>query len=140
MSGLQRIAGFGSQWTAVDLEKLGTLAAECNYNTRALAQRMSISPRQLLCTFRKALRCSPRAWLRELRLQNAKRMLREASTVKQVAYALGFRQESQFCRDFKARFGHCPSAALPIRTLGTLLARSLAHNPRAQDLTNQEPE
>jgi AraC-like DNA-binding protein len=48
-----------------------------------------------------------------------------AASVKQVAYAMGFSQESQFCRDFKARFGFSPSQALPVgNTLLALLAEA----------------
>jgi AraC-like DNA-binding protein len=51
----------------------------------------------------------PEDWLREERLQAALRLLPAATSVKEVAYALAFPQVSQFCRDFKARFGCTPS-------------------------------
>ncbi len=60
--------------------------------------------------FRSRLGCSPQAYLREERLQAAERLLHSASSVKEVAYALGFCQQSQFSRDFKERFGRRPSA------------------------------
>jgi len=46
-------------------------------------------------------------------LAPAREMLSSSCSVKRVAYSLGFRQVSQFCRDFKARFGHRPSLELP---------------------------
>ena len=48
--------------------------------------------------------------MRERRLQAALAMLQSSSTVKQVAYALGYHHDSQFCPDFKRRFGTSPSA------------------------------
>jgi transcriptional regulator GlxA family with amidase domain len=104
----------GNRSSSPSLEGLGTLAAECNYSTRGLAKRLGISVRQLQRTFQARLQCSPRDWLREVRLQKARDMLPAAASVKQVAYALGFRQQSQFCRDFKRRFGFSPSRALPV--------------------------
>jgi AraC-like DNA-binding protein len=57
-------------------------------------------------------------------------MLPVAASVKQVAYALGFRHEPQFCRDFKARFGYSPSKALPVgNTLLTLLHEARRTTP-----------
>jgi AraC-like DNA-binding protein len=111
----------GDRSASWSLERLCTLAAQCNYSTRGLAKRLGISVRQLQRTFQARLQCSPRDWLREVRLQRARDMLQAAASVKQVAYALGFRQQSQFCRDFKLRFGFSPSKALPagngLRTL-----------------------
>lgn len=107
----------------VDTTALLALAAECKYDLRALAARIGVSPRQLQRSFRSGLSCAPRDWLREQRLQKARQLLSTAPSVKHVAYALGFRQESQFCRDFKARFGHSPSRELPSRTLRQLFAK-----------------
>lgn len=103
--------------------ELRALAAECRYKVSDLARRLEISPRQLRRAFVAELGCSAHAWLRELRLQDAQRLLRSSLSVKQVAFALGFRQESQFSRDFRAHFGYSPSADLPLarRALAPLL-------------------
>lgn len=106
----------------VHTEALLLLAAECNYDSQTLAATIGTSRRQLQRAFRSALNCTPREWLREQRLRRAQQLLRAAPSVKQVAYALGFRQESQFCRDFKARFGYCPSRELPPGTLRRLFS------------------
>lgn len=103
----------GREPLSASVETLSTLAAECNYKVRGLAQRLGVSQRQLQRSFQVTLQCSPREWLRESRLQRARDLLPAAASVKQVAYAVGFSQESQFCRDFKARFGFSPSRALP---------------------------
>jgi transcriptional regulator GlxA family with amidase domain len=94
-------------------EDLRELAAAHGYNARRLARYLGISSRQLQRIFKSRLNCSPALWLREQRLLRARQMLSTSSSVKRVAYSLGFSQVSQFCRDFKARFGHPPSAELP---------------------------
>ena len=90
-------------------EALKRLAEACRYSSRELARFLGISQRQLQRVFRSRLGCSPQAYLREERLQAAERLLHSASSVKEVAYALGFCQQSQFSRDFKERFGRRPS-------------------------------
>jgi AraC-like DNA-binding protein len=53
--------------------------------------------------------------MREERLQYAMQLLASSDSVKKVAFELGYSQESQFSRDFKARFGHQPSACVSSR-------------------------
>ena len=108
--------------TLLDLEALLALSADCSYNATTLAARLGISLRQLQRLFARQLGCSPRAWLREQRMQAAHRLLPRASTIKEVALALSFRQESHFSRDFRSRFGYTPSA---------LQKSSTAHAPRS---------
>lgn len=43
---------------------------------------------------------------------HARELLASSSSVKEVAYALGFNHVSHFSRDFRRRFGHRPSAEL----------------------------
>jgi AraC-like DNA-binding protein len=93
-------------------EALRELAEAHDYSAHRIAAHLGISLRQLQRSFKAHWHCSPCAWLREQRLLQARRMLLEASSVKWVAYTLGFSQLSQFCRDFKLRFGYPPSAAL----------------------------
>lgn len=93
----------------LNLEAIRALSSECEYSSTALARRMGISVRQLQRMFKQHLRCSPRTWLREERLQRARQMLRDSASVKEVALTLSFRQASQFCRDFRSRFGYTPT-------------------------------
>ncbi len=92
--------------------ELLSLASACNYDTQQLANRLGVSQRQLQRLFKAQLNRSPHGWLREQRLLAARRMLASSSSVKQVAYALGYTQDSQFCRDYNRTFGHSPSADL----------------------------
>jgi AraC-like DNA-binding protein len=88
------------------------LAPHCHYNARKLAHCLNISPRQLQRIFAATLACAPQDWLNRQRLLKAREMLLEARSVKEVAYALGFRKTSQFSRDFRMEFGLVPSKLL----------------------------
>jgi len=94
---------------ALDLETLRGFSAECGYNATALAKRLNMSLRQLQRLFRRQIGCPPRTWLREERLQIAHRLLLGSASIKEVSLTLSFRQPSQFCRDFRKRFGYTPS-------------------------------
>lgn len=96
-------------WPLPDVSSLRALSAECGYDAALLATRLRISTRHLRRLFMKHLGCSAASWLREERLQSAQRALLSASCVKEVAHGHAFRNASQFCRDFKARFGVTPS-------------------------------
>jgi transcriptional regulator GlxA family with amidase domain len=99
----------------LDLETLRELAPACGFEVRQLAVRLGLSRRQLERLFSTQLASTPDSWLREERLQCARQMLLSVPRVKAVAYALGFRQPSQFARDFKARFGITPSSVISPR-------------------------
>jgi AraC-like DNA-binding protein len=99
-----------TQKLRLDPRLLRELAPTCGFAARQLATRLGISRRQLERLFNTQLASTPDSWLREERLQCARRMLLSVPRVKTVAYALGFRQPSQFARDFKARFGVTPSS------------------------------
>jgi AraC-like DNA-binding protein len=91
-------------------DELASLAERCGYRLDELTAACNLSPRRMRHSFRAWLACTPREFLREERLKAARRLLQSATSVKEVAYTLGFPQESQFSRDFKARFGVSPSA------------------------------
>jgi transcriptional regulator GlxA family with amidase domain len=93
-------------------EVLEVLAERGQFRVRAFATACGMSPRQLQRFFRASFDCTPRAFLLEERLQAARRMLASATSVKEVAYTVGFLQQSQFSRDFKSRFGVAPSEVL----------------------------
>ena len=91
------------------------LEERCRYRLDDLCAAYGKSRRQVQRHFRATLGCTPLAFLREERLQAAYRLLRSSLSVQVVACRLGFRQESQFSRAFRARFGVSPSTvqALP---------------------------
>ncbi len=95
------------------LERMGDwrpLAQWSCFNAKTLAATCNISPRQLERYCQEKFRCSPQRWLNELRLQEAQRRLLQGLTVKETALALGFKQTSHFCREFKRYCGTPPNA------------------------------
>lgn len=93
-------------------ENLSDVPVARRYNAKQVAARLGISLRQLQRLFRKHLGATPQSWLRERRLEAARRMLITASSVKEVAFFLGFSSQEQLARDFRRHFGVKPSTLL----------------------------
>ncbi len=68
------------------------------------------SPSQILRTFKKYVGISPHLYLINLKIVEAKKLLSEKNSVAQVAYELGFTDQSHFHRFFK-KFNHTTPAA-----------------------------
>jgi len=74
-----------------------------------LAVRVGASSRNLSRRFRRSLNLSVGEYLRELRLERARSLLREAgSKVEDVAKACGFNGSRQLRNLYHERFGHSP--------------------------------
>lgn len=84
-----------------------------------LCERLYVSRRTLQYCFEDVLNISPMQYLRLIRLNGARRHLREKSsnalTVRDVASDWGFWHFSQFSSDYRKLFGHCPSESLQQR-------------------------
>jgi AraC family transcriptional regulator len=85
------------------------LAETAHYDSNELARLCDISTRQLQRHFRRNFHCSPQNWLNERRLFVARSLLLSGESVKKVAFNLGFKQPSHFCRQFKSRNKITPS-------------------------------
>jgi AraC family ethanolamine operon transcriptional activator len=74
------------------------------------------SKRTLLYAFKDVLGISPMAYLKVLRLQAVRRLLKttdaEAKTVAAMAAEHGFYSPGHFCRDYKTMFGETPTETL----------------------------
>ena len=86
-----------------------SLAVQASYQPGRLAEKADISLRQLERYFAKDFTATPKAWLREQRMQSACKLLSDAHSVKDAAYTLSFKHPSHFCREFKLRYGMTPS-------------------------------
>jgi AraC-like DNA-binding protein len=95
-----------------DEHALRQLARACDYDAQLISRHFGISVRHLQRWFNAHLSSTPSVWLAEQRLLHARELLASSSSVKEVAYALGFNHVSHFSRDFRRRFGHRPSAEL----------------------------
>ena len=85
-----------------------------DFTTEGLAFDMAISRRQLNRRIKKLTGLSTGEYVREVRLQEARRLLenRKYSTVKSVAYSVGLKSLDYFSKQFKERFGVNPSKYL----------------------------
>lgn len=86
-----------------------SLAAQASFEPSRLAEMAEISLRQLERYFAKDFTATPKAWLREQRMQAAATLLSKAHSVKNAAYTLHFKHSSHFCREFKRHYGMTPS-------------------------------
>lgn len=103
------------------LRLLRDLAPHCRYSGRELARLLGVSIRHLQRLFAARVQRCPQQLLKEERLRSAQQLLLTASSVKEVAYGLGFRQASQFSRDYRHHFGVRPSV---VRSRAANLARA----------------
>ncbi len=76
-----------------------------------LAEAANVSEDYLTRVFRKELGISPWEYLSRLRLEEARRLLREsADSIGSVAERCGFQDQAYFCRVFRKTVGTAPSA------------------------------
>jgi len=75
---------------------------------KALAVHIGLDVRTLERRFNEQFRTTPKAWLMHERMSIAPPLLAEGLSNKQVAASLNYSCESNFCRDFKRRFGRTP--------------------------------
>jgi signal transduction histidine kinase/DNA-binding response OmpR family regulator len=98
---------FADQARRVVLEHLGA----DGFGVEALAGALAMERTTLYRRLGEATGQTPTQFVRETRLGEAERMLREGSgTVCEVAYAVGFKSTSYFARRFKERYGATPAA------------------------------
>lgn len=84
-----------------------------DFTVGRLAEEVALSPRQLTRRLKDATGQTPGAFLRLYRLEWAKRRLKGgATTVSEVAYAVGFRSPSAFSQSYQGAFGQPPSQHL----------------------------
>ncbi|MFY0592911.1 response regulator [Roseivirga sp.] len=72
-----------------------------------LAEALSVSERTLYRKVKAATGFSPQAYIKEVRLQEARRLIenKEYQSISDVAYAVGFDHLSHFSNSYKERFG-----------------------------------
>ncbi|MDF2660113.1 MAG: hypothetical protein K0Q94_2904 [Paenibacillus sp.] len=76
-----------------------------------IAECLGIMPSELTRRFRLAYGCTPVEYATRLRLEEAKRLLRETNdTLEAIASRCGYENGSYLCRVFRAKVGMTPSA------------------------------
>jgi AraC-like DNA-binding protein len=94
---------------ASKLQHWAILARSAHYRTSRLAVLCHVSVRQLERDFDEEMGRTPQDWLNEQRAVAARHLLLEGTELKQILKRLGFKQRSQFSRDFKKYHGISPS-------------------------------
>jgi AraC family transcriptional regulator of arabinose operon len=89
----------------------------CVTTVAEIAAELNISPSRFRHLFKQELGMSPGCYLRLVRLDRAKRLLKGTFlSVKEITAQIGVNDVSHFVRDYKLRYGHTPSEE---RTGGT---------------------
>lgn len=96
------------RWLSGALQRLQT-SLHCPPELEALAHEVGSTVHQLQEAFRFYLQTTPTAFVREARMKEAARQLREAATpVAEVGAALGYANPANFATAFRERFGVSP--------------------------------
>jgi len=83
--------------------------SDYEFDVNTLAQKLSISRRQLFRKFKAIANTTPNAFIRDIRLKRAGVLLRESNmTVSEIIYAVGFSDPKYFRAVFKEQFGVLP--------------------------------
>jgi len=98
-----------AETSSLAVQRWEGLVEAAHYRVKELAKACGISVRHLERRFRLELGCTLRKWLDELRRRAAEQRLLAGEPEKNVASALGFKQECNFCRKFKSWTGMTPS-------------------------------
>ena len=97
-------------WTIVrDAQALALQSANDHVSIEDICRSLAISRRTLQLSFQRALGIRPASYLRAVRLNAARRTLKECGSVTEAATAWGFWHFGRFAQDYKAMFGEHPS-------------------------------
>lgn len=101
-------------WLTEQESLLRSRLTDPSFTPSRWAEEIALSERQLQRKLKSLTGLSPRLYLVEMRLNEARTLLedRQFSTVAEVAYAVGFNHAVSFTRNFKKRFGKLPSEYL----------------------------
>ena len=105
-----RVAGGTCMNTCLrHIENWPELARQANWSVVALAKECGVSVRTLHRFFCKQMGESTKAWLAEQRQRQAFELLRDGCSIKQTASTLGYKQPTNFARQYKHHWGTCPT-------------------------------
>lgn len=88
------------------------LARQANWSAAGLAKTCGISVRTLHRHFIRTMGTNTRMWLAQQRQIEAQKLLHIGASVKETACKVGYKQQSNFTRQFKKQLGTCPSFRL----------------------------
>lgn len=82
---------------------------DVNLNLNMLAKKHAISKYHLLRLFKRYYGQTPRQYLIDKRIENAKVLLQKGTSVTETCFAVGFESVGSFSSLFKVRIGKSPS-------------------------------
>ena len=88
--------------------------SDSRFNMDFLGEKMYSSRRQIQRRLKKIVGLTPKEYIKEIRLFEARKLLEsgQAQSVKATAYNVGFTDAQYFSSQFKERFGKVPSSYL----------------------------
>ncbi|MEN0006280.1 MAG: ATP-binding protein [Bacteroidota bacterium] len=104
-----------SEWLVQLEDVLQASLGDFKLSADKVAQALFIGRTQLFQKIKRLTGLTPNQYIKEVRLNRARDLLIDADTttsVKQVAYEVGFKDTKNFSRNFKKRFGKSPSEYL----------------------------
>ena len=90
------------------IDELRIFVQQTGFRVSGLALHAGLGVRTLERCFTEQLRTTPKAWLTDERMRSAPPLLVQGLSNKEVAAALHYTCESNFCRDFKRYYGCSP--------------------------------
>jgi transcriptional regulator GlxA family with amidase domain len=85
------------------------LAREAKWSASKLAKQCGVSVRTIHRYFLKYVGKNTKTWLAEQRQHYALELLRDGTSIKETASCLGYKQQTNFSRQYKSQMGACPS-------------------------------
>lgn len=106
------IAGVDSAWLQEVEAVFSKILSDRHFNLEWVAAELNLSHRQFSRRLQQLTGLTPHHYLQEMRLQTARDCLLHGkyATVKETAFAVGYRDTPHFSRLFQERFGATPSA------------------------------
>lgn len=100
-----------------------------------LEQKSGYSARALQYAFKERFGCGPLEWLREQRLQQARRRLQSGDyqSITHLAASCGLGAASQFCTAYKQRFGERPGQSTRLLSFTTFLLDEAGSTPEGDN-------
>ena len=101
-------------WVVELTQFVENVSGETKLDVESLAASVFLSSRQLHRKLKRITGLSPARFIKEVRLQAARRKLENGDfiSIGEVAYDVGFESQSTFSTLFKRRFGKSPSGYL----------------------------
>jgi transcriptional regulator GlxA family with amidase domain len=90
-----------------------SMARQAKFHPAGMAALCSVSLRQMERFFVERFNKTPIAWTRELRCEQARRLIAKGWTNKAVATELDFANESHLCHEFRKVYGLPPRSFSP---------------------------